>query len=200
MNDKLVRVSNYEKPGFFFWLKSTFRSLISLYFFKEITRLFAHYTVSCIVGKQQAKIGRHCKIHPTVIFRQGWNVTIGNNCSINHNNIFQAGYKYGTITLGDHVLTAANCMFIAYQHAHDTLSEPIMNQGYYDAPIVIEDDVWIGHGVTVMAGVTIGRGSIIGAGAVVTKDIPPYSIAIGVPARIIKKRTDENEIDTKSQG
>ena len=90
-------------------------------------------------------------------------------------------------------------MFIAYQHAHDTLSEPIMNQGYYDAPIVIEDDVWIGHGVTVMAGVTIGRGSIVGAGAVVTKDIPPYSIAIGVPARIVKKRTDENKIDTASQ-
>jgi len=131
------------------------------------------------------------KIHPTVMIRQPWNVTIGNHCSINHNNIFQAGYKYGKITLGDHVLTAANCMFIAYSHAYDSLDEPIKEQGYYDAPIVIEDDVWLGHGVTVMAGVKIGKGSIIGAGAVVNKDIPPYSIAAGVPAKVIKSRLKE---------
>jgi acetyltransferase-like isoleucine patch superfamily enzyme len=53
---------------------------------------------------------------------------------------------------------------------------------------VIEDDVWIGAGVTVVDGVTIGRGSVIGAGAVVTNDIPPYSIAVGTPAKPIKDR------------
>jgi acetyltransferase-like isoleucine patch superfamily enzyme len=54
--------------------------------------------------------------------------------------------------------------------------------------VVIEDDVWLGYNVIVLPGVTIGKGSVIGAGSVVSKDIPPYSIAIGNPARVIKKR------------
>ena len=57
--------------------------------------------------------------------------------------------------------------------------------------IIIEDDVWIGYGVIIMSGVHIGRGSVIGAGSVVTKDLPPYSIACGVPAKVIKYRFDE---------
>jgi acetyltransferase-like isoleucine patch superfamily enzyme len=54
--------------------------------------------------------------------------------------------------------------------------------------IVIEDDCWLGHGVTVLDGVTIGKGSVIGAGSVVNKDIPPYSVAVGAPVRVIKSR------------
>lgn len=188
MNSKFIRVKDYYRPGTWYWFKSALWSVVTLRFFIDLFKLLEYYTVNYIVGKQQAKIGKHCKIHPTVMIRQPWNVTIGDHCSINHNNIFQAGYKYGTITLGNHVLTAANCMFIAYSHAYDTTKEPIKEQGYYDAPIVIEDDVWLGHDVTVMAGVTIGKGSIIGAGAVVNKDIPPYSIAVGIPAKVIKTR------------
>lgn len=55
-------------------------------------------------------------------------------------------------------------------------------------------DVWIGHGVTITAGVKIGNGSVIGAGSVVTKDIPPYSLAVGVPAKVIRKRFTDEEI------
>ena len=57
-------------------------------------------------------------------------------------------------------------------------------------PITLEDDVWPGHRVIVMAGVTVGRGSVVGAGAVVTKDIPPYSLAAGNPA-VVKKNLPE---------
>ena len=63
-----------------------------------------------------------------------------------------------------------------------------MDQGHATGRIVIEDDVWLGMGVKVMDGVRIGQGAVIGAGAVVTKDIPPYSIALGVPARVTSKR------------
>ena len=56
---------------------------------------------------------------------------------------------------------------------------------------VIEDDVWIGHGVTIMAGVCIGRGAIVAAGAVVTKDVPRYTLVGGVPAKLIRERFDE---------
>ena len=62
-------------------------------------------------------------------------------------------------------------------------------------PVVIEDDVWIGVNVVILRGVTIGRGAVIGAGAVVTKDVPPYSIVVGVPGKVLHKRFDNGTID-----
>jgi len=56
---------------------------------------------------------------------------------------------------------------------------------------VIDDDVWLGAGVIVLNGVTIGRGAVIGAGAVVTKDVPPYSVAVGVPAVVVRRRGEK---------
>lgn len=64
-----------------------------------------------------------------------------------------------------------------------------------DAPVVIEDDVWTCANVTILKGVTIGRGSIIAADAVVTKSFPPYSIIDGVPAKVLKMRFSEEEIE-----
>ena len=64
----------------------------------------------------------------------------------------------------------------------------------YDQDVIIEEDVWCGANVTILKGVTIGRGSIIAAGAVVTKNIPPYSIVGGVPAKVIKKRMSDEDI------
>ena len=64
-------------------------------------------------------------------------------------------------------------------------------QGYAEAiPVVIEDDVWVGARVIVLPGIRIGKGSVIGAGAIVTKDVPPFSICVGNPARIIRSRND----------
>jgi virginiamycin A acetyltransferase len=63
--------------------------------------------------------------------------------------------------------------------------------------VVIEDDVWLGYNVTVLPGVTIGQGSVIGAGSVVTSDIPPYTVAVGNPAKVIKTREFKQEFSTK---
>ncbi|MDZ8055412.1 MAG: DapH/DapD/GlmU-related protein [Aulosira sp. ZfuVER01] len=94
----------------------------------------------------------------------------------------------GEIKIGKHCLIAAHTGIYANNHNFADPSEPIKYQGITCKGIVIEDDCWLGHGVKVLDGVTIGRGSVIGAGAVVTKDIPPFSVAVGVPARVIKSR------------
>jgi acetyltransferase-like isoleucine patch superfamily enzyme len=61
---------------------------------------------------------------------------------------------------------------------------------------VIEDDCWLGTGVKVLDGVTIGQGSVVGAGAVVTKDIPPYSVAVGIPSKVIAQRNNKTGLET----
>lgn len=135
-------------------------------------------------------IGPDSSIAPHAVV-QG-NVRLGRNCTV---QIFSVIVGYGTrdeptgqITIGDHVRIAPHVMMIAGNHAFDDPDTTIAGQGLHHAPITIENDVWIAGRVTITAGVTIGSGSVIGAGAVVTHDIPPMSIAVGVPARPIKSR------------
>lgn len=187
MNPNLSKVK-YDKPSKWYWLKEMLISLVTLQFFVGIARLIAYYWVNYIICRGKAHIGKGSNVHATVLFRQPERISIGNNCSINHNNIFQAGKSTGRIILGNNVLTAANCLFVAYSHNWEDTEVPIMYQDCYDGDIIIEDDVWLGHDVTVCAGVRIGKGSIVGAGSVVLKDIPPFSIAAGVPAKVIGHR------------
>jgi acetyltransferase-like isoleucine patch superfamily enzyme len=87
-------------------------------------------------------------------------------------------------------MIASHTGIYANNHNFADLTRPMNSQGVTSKGIVIENDCWLGTGVKVLDGVRIGRGSIIGAGAVVTKDIPPYSIAVGVPAKVIGQRGD----------
>jgi galactoside O-acetyltransferase len=95
------------------------------------------------------------------------------------------------IILGADCLIGARCTLTPYQHSVADRRLPIREQPLVSrGDILIEDDVWLGANVSVMDGVTVGRGSIVGAGAVVTRSIPPYSIAAGIPARVIRPRFD----------
>ena len=141
-----------------------------------------------VIGRRKAKIGKDSKIHPTVILRQGERIEIGSHCLLNHNNVLQAGKEFGRIKIGNYVHTGANVMMFAFNHSIDDLEIPSKLQDYYDADINIDDDVWIGAGTVIVAGVTIGKGCVIGSNSVVTRDIPPYSIAGGVPAKVIRSR------------
>jgi acetyltransferase-like isoleucine patch superfamily enzyme len=120
------------------------------------------------------------------------NIVLGDDVSVQAYSVL-VGYgsqdnPTGQIRIGNGVRIAPHVMMIAANHVFSDPNRPIHNQGLDHAPIVIEDDVWIGGRVNVTAGVTVGSGSVIGGGAVVTHDIPPYSVAVGVPARVIKSR------------
>jgi acetyltransferase-like isoleucine patch superfamily enzyme len=92
----------------------------------------------------------------------------------------------GGIRVGDNVLFGPRTQVLAVDHVFTDPTKPIMDQGITAQGIVIEDGCWIGAGAIVLDGVTIGRGTCVGAGAVVTKSIPPHSLAVGVPARVIR--------------
>jgi acetyltransferase-like isoleucine patch superfamily enzyme len=93
----------------------------------------------------------------------------------------------GPIKIGRDCMIANNSSIHANNHNFGDINKPISKQGLTCKGIVIEDNCWLGAGVRVLDGVTIGKGSVIGAGAVVTRDIPPYSVAVGVPAKVVKQ-------------
>lgn len=132
------------------------------------------------------EIGDGCVIFGNVIFRG--KIKMGRNCSIS-NNCFLSGWTSG-INIGDDVMIAPNCVVVAFNHGFKDIDVPMIRQPWTGEPITIEDDVWIGANCTITTGVRIGKGSIIAANAAVTKDIPAYSIAGGVPAKIIGSRLD----------
>jgi acetyltransferase-like isoleucine patch superfamily enzyme len=97
-------------------------------------------------------------------------------------------YGNGGVTIGRDVLMAGHSSINTVSHSIDRCDIPVNDQPVLIDPVVIEDDVWIGLNAVILQGVTIGRGTIVGAGAVVNKSIPAWSIAVGVPARVIGRR------------
>jgi acetyltransferase-like isoleucine patch superfamily enzyme len=93
----------------------------------------------------------------------------------------------GGVTIGDRVYTSPMTQLIAVDHVFDDPARPFIEQGITAQGIVVEDDVWLGSNVVVTDGVRIGKGAVVAAGAVVTRDIPPHSVAAGVPAKVIRE-------------
>jgi acetyltransferase-like isoleucine patch superfamily enzyme len=110
-------------------------------------------------------------------------IEIGDRVSIN-----QACYVcgYGGLVIGNDVMIANGCVLMPPNHNVGDLSVPMRDQGVTARPIVIEDDVWIGANAVILGGVRIGRGAVVGAGAVLRRDLPPYALALGNPATILR--------------
>ena len=100
----------------------------------------------------------------------------------------------GPVTIGNDIRLAQNITLSGLNHNYEDVNIPIHKQGVSTAQIEIEDNAWIGANVVVLAGVKVGKHSIIAAGSVVTKNIPPYSVAVGNPARVLKKYNPETNI------
>ena len=90
--------------------------------------------------------------------------------------------------LGDNLLMGPGCKIFSSNHATSNIEIPMNMQPFIEKDIVIGNDVWLGANSIILAGVTIGEGTIVAAGSVVTKDLPDYVIAAGIPAKPIKRR------------
>jgi len=99
-------------------------------------------------------------------------------------------YGHGDVEIGENTLIAMHTCIVSANHTVPGRSELIRSKDDILLPVKIGSDVWIGAGVKVLGGVTIGDGCVIGAGALVNKDLPPYSIAVGVPAHITGYRNE----------
>ena len=138
-----------------------------------------------LLEKILGRMGENVIINPPFWCDYGYNVLVGNDFFANRNVQILDG---APVTFGDHVFIAPNVLFTPAEHAIDAEQR---NRGLEVAfPITVGNNVWIGGNVTVLGGVTIGDNSIIGAGSVVTRDIPPNVIAVGVPCRVMREITE----------
>ena len=114
-------------------------------------------------------------------------IMIGDRVHIGEGSIIFSGLS---IKIGNDVIIGPHNVIVDSDHRYQDLSIPMNRQPLSFEEVSIEDDVWISSNCVITKGVTLGKGAVIGAGAVVKKDIPHYCIAVGVPARVIKKRGD----------
>lgn len=135
--------------------------------------------------------GKYVYLRPSSSdFKGLWNMSIGDYTSIPKGSVSYC--TEASLTIGKKVIFGPHPTIITGDHRIDDVGKYIMDSKEKlpenDAPVEIEDDVWIGANVTILKGVTIGRGSVFAAGAVVTKSCPLYSIIGGVPAKVLKMR------------
>lgn len=132
-----------------------------------------HYIKKCGTN---VSVGRRAYIHKNTEI--GDNSGIGFSCEINNG-----------VSIGDNVMMGPNVIIYTQNHNIGRTDVPMREQGMDEMkPVKIEDDVWIGARVCILPGVTIGRGSICGACAVISKDVPPYSVVVGNPGKVVKTR------------
>lgn len=154
---------------------------------------------SCLLGKHitaslgfvQGSMGK-IYLGPQVMLEQGVILQAWGGSIAMENNVFIGPYTviygHGGVKIGKNTLISMQCRILSSNHTIPDKNIHIRSQPDILLPVSIGEDVWLGAGVTILGGVTVGDGCVIGAGAVVTKDLPSYSVAVGVPAKVVRYR------------
>lgn len=121
----------------------------------------------------------------SLLFSYNGFIEIGDNTTINP---FTVIYGHGGVKIGANVMIAANSLIVSANHNFDLIDIPMREQGLTAVGVNIDDDVWIGSNVKILDGVKIGRGCVVASGCVVSKDLEPFGVYAGVPAKLIKNR------------
>lgn len=192
--EKVLRRLSWEYRSICSWIRS---------FSFQASGSHLHLGWDCIiVGAKNISIGNNFVAHDRnrieAISQNGLTkfdpkIHIGNNVIINY------GCHIGAVSLvriGNNVLLASNIYISDHDHGNTTYEDmslpPVNREIISKGPVIIEDNVWIGECVAILSNVTIGHNSIIAAHAVVTKDVPPYSVVAGIPAKVIKNVMKSN--------
>ena len=138
-------------------------------------------------GKQGIlKIGTKTQIARGVVLHcYGGSINISNNVFLGSYTVI---YGNGGVEINKDTLIATHCRIISSNHKIPDKNTRIRSQSDILLPVTIGEDVWIGAGVTILGGISIGNGCVVGAGSVVTRNLPPYSVAMGIPAKVVRSR------------
>lgn len=151
-------------------------------------RLVHFYNYAHVKQRRKLTLGPGVMMAPNVSMRSGERIEIGARSHIGERCFLWAGRTHGRIVIGEDALFGPGVFVIASNYQYADRAIPVMSQPRVEADVRIGRDVWLGTGVIVVAGVTIGEGCVVAAGSVVTRDIPPWSVAAGVPAKVIGER------------
>ncbi|MFC1515568.1 acyltransferase [Thermodesulfobacteriota bacterium] len=130
------------------------------------------------------RVGKRCFYLDCIVWLNGEFIELGDDVGFNYGAYVNG---FGGLVIGDKSLIGPMSMIHTANHETNP-DKPLQEQGWIKQPVTIGKEVWIGMGVMILPGVTIGDGVIVGAGGVVTKDLPPYTVAVGNPCRVVKKR------------
>jgi acetyltransferase-like isoleucine patch superfamily enzyme len=141
----------------------------------------------CTDQSSEIWIGDGSVIHTGAILETGaaGKIVLGKKNSVNPYCVI---YGHGGLITGDYVRIAAHTVIIPANHIYESMDKPIAKQGLSKKGICVGNDVWIGSGCRILDGVSIGDGSVIAAGAVVNRDVSPFAVVGGVPAKLLKMR------------
>lgn len=184
----------------------------------NLFRYFKHYLFSGFYHLGWPVVfRRNVTINGSQFIYLGNNVVLDSDCVLNvitHHQNYKYSYQKPIIRIDDNVgitkgtflsavrsihikknvMVGPYCFIGDYNHGYSDIRKPIVEQPLNNIkPVVIDEGAWIGAHVTIASGVTIGKNSVVGAGSVVTRDIPDYSVAVGVPAKVIKKYNPETQ-------
>lgn len=177
------------------WYKQKFKSIVteifssifSFSFFSAIFSSLAYFLHESVAWRKVINHKGGYRIHARSSLRNANNIYLGENVRITMDCCIWAGEK-SKIIFGDNVLVGPGVKIMSTNHGTVKNGTPMVFQDRVEEDIRIESDVWIGSNSVILKGVTIGEGAIVAAGSIVTKDVLPYSIVGGCPAKFIKNR------------
>lgn len=175
-----------EKAGQIF--SEVFGGIFSLAFIKAIASSFAYFLHEHVIWRKQIHATGDYRIHSRASLRNAHNIYLGNNVRITMDCCIWAE-KHSRIVFGNDVLVGPGVKLFCGNHGVQRNGVPMTYQERTEKDIIVGNDVWIGANSVLLSGVTIGDGAIVASGSVVTKDIPPYAVVGGIPAKVIKYRS-----------
>ena len=155
----------------------------------QIVRLLHFYYYTHVGPRRHLTLGKNATIAPNVSLRHGERIVIGARSKIGEHAFLWAGATHGSITIGEDCRFGPG-VFVTASDYGLLPDEKFSTQARNEQDVVIGNDVWLAANVFVAAGVEIGDGCVVSAGSSVTKSLPPGSVAVGVPARIVRRRED----------